>query len=65
MNENILPRAETDADIDLSILTYSMVRAIQSSWRLSGFEAKELLIKAIKDPRNNTLEIFSELYHLK
>jgi hypothetical protein len=59
-------RSETDADIGLSIIVYSQIKAISLALKdLSLWEIKELLIEAMADKRNNTQEIFIELYQIK
>lgn len=53
---------ETDWDIELLVQTYSMVRAIQISYRVTGAEAKEMLSAAMMDADNNIIEIISQHY---
>lgn len=56
---------ETDYDIDMIAMLYSMVHAIQNAFDIRSSEAKELICDAILDKNNNTLEIVEQYYHIK
>lgn len=56
---------DSDRDIELQLTIYTLAQSISIAFNVTYDKAKEILNEAIHNRDNNTLEIATQIYHIK